>query len=224
MKIAGATLLLVGIFLTGCNYTKIKQPLSNNQGFNLPQEKLSELSYNLISQRVLGPRCVTCHGSSGGVSLETYSDVTRELEKIKKSVFSDRTMPKRGSLSDEELSLLWNWIKIGAPELAQNGNIGPKPEPLLATFDSINKHIFQASCVECHNPSGTGKRILLDKESLLNSPLELVLPFNADESGLVIAIERTDSKRMPPANDGYAELKEEEKLAVRKWIENGAKD
>ena len=87
-----------------------------------------------------------------------------------------------------------------------------------------DKQIFQISCTECHSPSGTGKRILLDRESLMNSPLELIIPGNPDESGLVVSIERSDDKRMPPAKEGYVALKNEKKAAIRKWIENGAKD
>jgi hypothetical protein len=33
-----------------------------------------------------------------------------------------------------------------------------------------------------------------------------------------------DEKRMPPAKEGYSTLKAEEKAAIRKWIENNAKD
>ena len=58
----------------------------------------------------------------------------------------------------------------------------------------------------------------------MNSPLELVIPGNADESGLVVALERSDDKRMPPGKEGYSVLKDDAKLAIRKWIENGAKD
>ena len=64
----------------------------------------------------------------------------------------------------------------------------------------------------------------MDKDSLMNSPLELVLPGNADESGLVLSVERSDKKRMPPAEDGYSALKDAEKTAIRLWITNGAKD
>lgn len=97
-------------------------------------------------------------------------------------------------------------------------------EPILPTFESINRNIFNKSCTKCHNETSSGKRVLLDKDSLLNSPLELVLPNNPDESGLVIAIERTDKKRMPPPKEGIKALGAEAQSAVRKWIENGAVD
>lgn len=210
--------------LVGCNNVRYKQSLDMNTGFDLPQEKMSQLSYELISQEVLKPRCVSCHGDSGGVRLESYSEVVKEIGSIKRSVFEQQTMPKRGALTNEQLSLLWNWLKLGAPEFATGGEVIPPPENLAPTFASIDKNIFQVTCIDCHNATGSGKRILLDPESLLNSPLELVLPGNPDESGLVLSVERNDSKRMPPAKDGYAPLTSEEKAAIREWIEKGAKD
>jgi hypothetical protein len=54
--------------------------------------------------------------------------------------------------------------------------------------------------------------------------LELVLPGNPDESGLVIAVERTDEKRMPLAKSGFSPLTPDEMTAIRNWIANGASD
>jgi mono/diheme cytochrome c family protein len=133
-------------------------------------------------------------------------------------------MPKNGHLSTEERRLFWHWLEMGAPKDSEGLPPDQNQKPLIATYDSINEHIFQKVCVDCHSPGKSGKRVPLDKESLLNSPLELVLPGNPDESGLVVAIERNDEKRMPPAKEGYSTLKAEEKAAIRKWIENNAKD
>jgi uncharacterized membrane protein len=190
------TLLILSLLgFTGCNYTILKGSQGDeNLNFSLPSDKIS------------------------------YADVAKNIDLIKKVVFVEKSMPKKGFLTDEELSYLWNWIKIGAPEQASDGSVSPEPEPIISTYDSINRHVFQTSCKECHNPTGTGKRVLLDKSSLLDSPLELVIPGNPDESGLVIDLERTDDKRMPPAKEGYSALKDEAKIAIRKWIENGAKD
>jgi len=225
MKSYWITFTLLSFGILGCNYNKIKPlPLDQVQKFSLPADKISELSYSLLNQKVFLPKCISCHSNSDDLSLESYPDVIKNIPLIKRAVFDEKIMPKRGSLTEEELAYLWNWIQIGAPEQAQNGNTNPAPEPILPTFESLNKNIFQTSCKDCHNPTGSGKRILLDKESLLNSPLELVIPSNPDESGLVIAIERADNKRMPPAKEGYSALKDEAKLAIRKWIESGAKD
>ena len=207
-----------------CNTKPQHIPPDKHAEFKLPQEKIASLSYGLINEKIFKNKCIYCHDNSKKIGLENYADVVKNLKGIKTSVFDEKSMPKKGLLTNEELSTLWNWIQLGAPKFAKDGSPVVSPEPILATYDSINKNVFQTSCKDCHNPKESGKRVLLDKESLLNSPLELIIPGNADESGLTLAIERIDNKRMPPAKDGYAIVSDEAKLAIRKWIENGAKD
>jgi mono/diheme cytochrome c family protein len=217
--------LLTGVFVA-CNYTHIKDAVSsNNQAYGTigSNEKLTMMNYEFISSRILGPRCTNCHGSSGNVNLETYESVIAHLGGIQKTVFQELSMPKRGALTSDETRLLWNWILLGAPRISA-APPPADPDPLVPTYESINKHIFQAACITCHSPTGSGKRILMDKESLMNSPLELIIPGNSDESGLVVSVERADNKRMPPPKEGYAVLKKEEKAAIRTWIDKGAKD
>ncbi|MFZ3231526.1 MAG: c-type cytochrome domain-containing protein [Pseudobdellovibrio sp.] len=218
-------IILFSFFVLGCNYTTYKKTTDfENLKFTLQPEEISNLSYITLKNKFFAPRCNSCHGYSGNISLESYADILLNINLIKKVVFQDRTMPKQGFLSDEEQSYLWNWIKLGTPEFSANTNQDTKPEAVVATYDSINKFVFSLSCKECHSPSGSGKRVLLDKESLMNSPLELIIPGNADESGLIIAIERSDDKRMPPAKEGFSILNPEAKTAIRAWIQNGAKD
>lgn len=219
--------LIIGMLFVGCNYSKVKVP-TDNEKFNLPPQEKLQLSYNYVFQKVFVTNCTSCHNSSkagGGVNLATYAETVKHLDAIKNSVFGARpTMPKDGDLNDEEKSVLWSWIDMGAPELPRSGTDVPPPEPIVPTFESIDKNIFQVTCIKCHTPGESGERILLTKEALLNSPLELVIPDNADESGLIIALERDDDKKMPPPKDGYSPLKPEELKAVRDWINNGAKD
>ena len=63
---------------------------------------------------------------------------------------------------------------------------------------------------------------MLDRQSLLDSPLMLIDLVNVDESGLLIALERTDDKRMPLAEEGYSALAPEQIRIIREWISNGA--
>lgn len=223
MKNRWIAFILLIFVLASCRATHVPG-LIEDKKLTLPQQKLSTLSYALLNQSVFIPKCVSCHGTSGKVRLETYPDLVDNKNLIIKAVFQEKTMPKRGSLSNEELSYLWNWLQMGSPQFALNGQIDPPFEPLIATYDSIDKHIFQVACKDCHNPEGSGKRILLDKDSLMSSPLELILPGNPEESGLVIAIERNDGKRMPPSKEGFSALSSEAKAIVRTWIENGATD
>ncbi|MBK9324234.1 MAG: hypothetical protein IPM97_15025 [Bdellovibrionaceae bacterium] len=217
--------VLISTNLVGCNYTKIKDPsfMGDNSQFSLPAEQRSNLSYAYVNRNVLTPKCISCHGTSGRVSLESYQSVFGQISGVKKSVFETLTMPKNRKLTEVEMSILWTWIEMGAPEQAPGGeNPGEDPIPLEATFESIDKHILQIKCLDCHSATGSVKRILLGKEDLLNSPLELVIPGNADESGLIISLERSDDKLMPPSKEGYSPVKPEEIKIIREWINNGA--
>lgn len=213
------------LLFSGCRYSRITIPnnLDLNEQMSLPAEEKLKLSFNLLNQAVFIPKCVSCHGTSGGLSLESYADIIKNLPDIKSSVFIMQTMPKKDFLSDAEKRLLWNWIEMGAPLQAQKpGTEPPPPEPIRATYESINKNVFIPKCVTCHSEGNSAWQVLLSRQELLDSPLELVLPGNPDESGLMIAIERTDHKRMPPEKDGYSVLKNEEIEAIRKWITDGA--
>lgn len=216
------SLLLVAGAVGACNYTQLKEGAGTVQPFGdmSPEEIATKMNYKFIRSRIFEAKCTGCHGSSGNINLESYEAVKANLAAIQTSVFVEQTMPKQGALTSEEKRLLWNWIKSGAP--LDSAAPPPAEEPLIATYNSIRTLVLEPKCITCHNPTGTGNKVGLDKESLLNSPLELVLPGNADESGLIVALERKDDKRMPPAKEGYVALKPEVIQVIREWIINGA--
>lgn len=108
-----AIALLVG----ACGYMHEK-----DTGGEPPQSSLESggLSYARINERVLIPRCVSCHGNSGGLSLESYASVKAAISEIEERALRDRDMPPRssGALTQAEASLLSEWIAAGAPEFA----------------------------------------------------------------------------------------------------------
>ena len=227
MKLFRFVILVYALATVGCGYIVYDNTrLDKKIDYSLSAEKIASLSYPVLAQKVFSPKCVSCHAESDDISLVTYADVIRNKDLIQKAVFVDKSMPKNGSLTEEELAYLWNWLEIDAPEFPQNLDLNPpvEEEPLFATFASIDKNVFQVTCKDCHNSTGSGKRVGLDKNSLMNSPLELILPGNPDESGLIIAFERSDEKRMPPAKEGYSALSEQSIAVIRKWIADGAKD
>ena len=216
------SLFLVAGLVSSCNYTRLKDGPDSVQNFGEVslEEKATMMNFKFINSKILEAKCTSCHGTSGNINLESYDSVKANLAKIQTSVFVEQSMPKRGSLTPEEKRLLWNWIKIGAPQ--ESSEPPPAEDPLIATYESIRTHIIEPKCLTCHSPTGTGNKIPLDRAFLLNSPLELVLPENPDESGLIIALERNDSKRMPPENEGYSALKPEAIQVIRDWIMSGA--
>lgn len=190
--------------------------------------KVSELGFSTVQNRVLRTNCVGCHGSGGGINLETYANVKAHLAAVKTAVYETRRMPKApgAPLTGYQLGLLNAWIEAGAPETAPDED---PPLPLAAEFESIRVNILVPKCQICHSPGKPVARIpLVTKEDLLNSPLDLVLPGNAEESGIFIAISRQDSKMMPPAKDasgnptGFTRLSDPEIAAIQTWITDGA--
>jgi len=89
----------------------------------------------------------------------------------------------------------------------------------LDLFSRIDQEIFQPKCIQCHGINGSAKRIPLTKDFLLNSPLELALPGNPQESGLFIAVTRSDDRRMPPIESSEA-LSPTEIDLIGQWIQS----
>ncbi len=202
------------------------------------------LFYQLVRRRIFLPSCVKCHGNSGGVNLETYSAIKGRLSDIERVTTRARTMPPTGPLPDAEIQLLSAWILAGAPGDDTTSSPSPRPsptpippgpspspspspapdEPLTPTFTSIRKNIFQNRCLVCHTHGQPDSKVPLgSRDELLNSPRELVIPGNPDESGLMIAVSRSDSKRMPPPDSGLPPLLAHEIATIRRWIAEGAK-
>lgn len=183
--------------------------------------------YQAVHEKVFAPKCIACHGNSGGVNLESCKAVIQNLSMIEKVVFTTKTMPKNGSLTQAEAALLSTWIKAGAPESPSGAPATPSPtptpeEPLLPTFTSLQKKIFNVRCVICHSPGGKAWGVpFLTYKDFFDPQREIVKPGNVEESGIMIAIMRDDEKRMPPPDTAGA-LKTEEIETIKKWIEDGA--
>lgn len=95
-------------------------------------------------------------------------------------------------------------------------------EPIQPKFTSIQKKIFNTRCTHCHSNGGKAARVPLQTyNDFLESPREIVIPGNVNESGLVISITREDQKKMPPL-ESATPLTHEEIEAIKEWVANGA--
>ncbi|MBX9767417.1 MAG: hypothetical protein K2X47_09115 [Bdellovibrionales bacterium] len=206
------------LLFAGCRfYYKEKAPSDS-----VELSKLTGVSYQIIDQEVFQPKCLSCHGISGGVNLENYSEVRKHLPAIERTALVEKTMPKNSSLTNRQRQILTAWLRAGAPENVGAESPPTPPEPLKPTFESIKAKIIDRRCVTCHTADGRASGVPLGTlQEILKSTRDLVLPGNPDESGLLIAIERVDKKRMPPPENADALLPEEIEV-IRKWIEIGA--
>lgn len=222
--------LLLGIFLwvSSCSMSVDKKK-GEGDDLEIPDSLVNSVSFSQVSAKVFEPRCVACHGISGSVSLESYESAKSVLDKIKQSTILEKRMPKtpNPALSPDERQLLAAWIKAGGPKDALNGNPSDPvlPLPILeAKFDSIKSVIFERKCLSCHSAGGKAERVpLASRDDLINSPLEIVIPGNADESGLIMTLTgQITDKFMPPRDSGISPVKAEDIEIIKEWIKNGA--
>lgn len=220
LRVGLVFLIALGSF--SCSYRIDKNPATSE---SMPSFTKGELSYALVDQYVLAPKCIQCHGNSGGINLENYSEVKRNIRGVEAAALVTFAMPKSPvtALSEAQRAMLQDWISIGAPEFP-NGGIETPPPPLAPTFASIHDQIFAAKCMLCHNPNGSAKKVSLDTAAdLLAAPNDLVLPGDPDNSYLTIIISPGARRPMPPASSGIS-LSEDEVNVIKEWIKNGAKD
>lgn len=220
------SVLTIGFFLTGCTY-RIDKVSFDESEIRPSSEMISKVSYQEVMNKVFLPKCVSCHGDKGGVNLESYAAARRFLNEIKQTAITDRSMPKAPTpaLSRSELMVLAAWIEAGGPEMPIGGGEAPPPEELLPTYNSIKKLIIDVKCISCHSPGGRAKNIPLGtKADLLESPLEIVVPGNAEESFFVIVLKEGARKPMPPPKSDMSPVTPEQIKIIEEWINNGAKD
>lgn len=215
------------IFTYGCSY-RINKDSNSLDSIVVSNQRLETISFNEVKNKVFVPKCISCHGNSGGVNLENFENARSHVNQITSSVVVNKTMPKTGSvpLTEEEYLLVVAWIKAGTPNLPNNGgNIPPTPvEVLKPEFSSIKKLIIDRKCISCHRIGGEAPRVKLDTaKDMIDSPLDIVLPGNADESGLILTLDRENStKPMPPLDSGISSVSKEDIEIIKEWINKGA--
>lgn len=218
--------LMLMMFFVGCNYKIEKKSLAGP--VTISEQLRHSVSYAQVRSEVFQSKCLSCHGNSGGVNLESYPAAFQNLESIRKTVFKTKTMPKSpfSGLDKHQSEVLLAWIEAGGPEKPiGGGTVEPVPEPIPTepTYLSIKKNVIDMKCLSCHRPgSDAGSIPMVTKEDLTESSLDLVVAGDPEESGLMIVLEPGARKFMPPVDSGISPVTEEEKNAIRTWIQNGA--
>lgn len=218
-------LLIFATAVLSCSPKHI--PLSEDPVLNPPQKVVESVSFNELYLKVLEPKCIGCHGASGNTNLESIDQVRRHMAQIKNSVLITRTMPKSPflPLSSAELELVSAWVKANGPDRPINGDMAPAIPSLEPTFGSIYQKIILPKCVACHRTGGEAPRVPLNSVAdLVDSPLEIVIPGNPDESGLMLVVQQGARKKMPPLTSPIRAVQPQEIEAIRAWIANGAKE
>lgn len=184
-----------------------------------PIEMVNKVSYKDI-EPLFRTRCVACHGTAAVLNLETYQNAKNALSKIQQVVIDERRMPKPPfrAFARDELLTIAAWIESGGREAPS-----VEPDPLSPDFASIKKHILEVRCLVCHSEGGNAARVPLEtREDLINSPLEIVVPGKADESGIILVVAPGARKPMPPTETGMSPVTASEIEILQEWINKGA--
>jgi uncharacterized membrane protein len=218
--------LMLCMFQVGCNYSLSKTPLIFSEG----QGQLDQIpagaivSYEVAAKAIISPRCLECHSRAGGdadgINLETYENVTANLDIIKSAVLSDSMPKNRAKLSTKEKQILIAWIDAGAPLDGKPIStpsptpipvppvpVPPTPDSETVTYQMVKTAVIIPRCLNCHSNEG-GNRGEINLESYEN--VAAAAPEIAKE---------IESGSMPrPRNKP---LTSEQKTMILKWIEIG---
>lgn len=214
--------LFVLLVLVGCNYKIEKKPPITT--IRPSQQTLDSISFKILKEEVLNPKCIACHGNSGGVNLESFTSALNHLAAIEKSTLQTKTMPKSPmtSLNERQLELLTAWIEAGGPEFSR-GQHGPddSTESETINFGFVKKKILDSKCLSCHVRGGEANELPFEtREDIIVSSKNLVVPSKPGQS-LIYTITAPGARDMMPPYP-MTPLKEEERETIRKWILNGA--
>ena len=220
--------LLISTIWVGCSYSVQKAP---DGATVVSAEMLAKVSYQMVKSEVFDKSCVSCHGASGNVNLETYESAVSVLAKIKTSTIDEKRMPKAPDppLNQRQLEVLSAWIQVGGRKLPADGSDTPPPPPpvLTPTFASIHQLILQPKCISCHRADSNSQAKEMPfttYDEIRNHPRYVVNPDNPDEGeSLLTAVLRAGAgKPMPPPDSGISPVKPEELLIIEEWIRRGA--
>lgn len=117
--------------LTACEQTAVDTPVPVEESPVVevpappapppPPAFVCETTYPNVAEKVFKARCTGCHGTKGGINLESYENIKPHLSIIRAVVDADE-MPPKTPLAPEQKQLLLKWIDAGAPEVADATN------------------------------------------------------------------------------------------------------
>jgi uncharacterized membrane protein len=207
-------------FLNGCNYLVSQGKAADPAGATSQGQK-AEVGFQMVFQKVIGPRCTECHsdraGNLGAVNLETYANTLALLQEIRDDIMTSRMPKNRPPLNAEEKQMLLAWIDAGGPleapgsagEPVPNPTPTPAPvpsEPEMLNYQLVDQQVLRPRCIGCHSEAG-GNRGGINLESFENVFKEKGFIKDAVVSGV-----------MPPRRP----LSDEQKRVLLNWIDQGA--
>jgi uncharacterized membrane protein len=192
-KISVGVLTASVILLSACGFKVDKQGADAASANGLSAYTASSGTipgYTTLRSQIFASQCISCHGSSGGVNLETYSSAVAAASQIRNAVVVSKVMPPSGPLNDTELQAVQAWLDGGTPENDVAGTpSSPTPSSTPAptstpsstptssgnvTYAQVNSQVFTPSCVACHSGSRASSGVDLSTYSNVVSNISMI--------------------------------------------------
>ncbi len=213
--------LFASCSLKSADSLKLESEQQTDSETSIPAE---QLSFQIVSEKVLKKNCTGCHaqgaGNAGGINLETYANVFEMKALVRAEVFS-RSMPPQQSgliLTDMQIKIVTDWIDQGAKEtpdpvapIVTPPVPIPEPQPPTAppivelSFKNVFEKVIKTNCLKCHSGSA-------------DVNLETYANVFDNRAAMKVSIENNS---MPLLPRGKALTAEQKKL-ILDWLEVGA--
>ncbi|MBY0525199.1 MAG: protein kinase [Gemmataceae bacterium] len=195
------------------------------------------------AQEILHKYCYECHGLDPNnierkLNVLDYQSLFDERRKMivqndpsaSKLILRivDESMPPQQHeelprVSDEELSILKDWVRGGAPPFPDRVlSYPPAPVGEQAEVAIQVRRIFTKYCQECHRHRQADGGIKILNHDLLVAKRKVVVPGNPDKSEVYELLVTEDDERVMPPRAEKRRPSAEEIAVVRRWIELGA--
>ncbi len=225
------------LILNSCGFTHLKDVAPESSAYTY---SIDQIGYKEVNELVLKPNCIECHNQSvhkGSIILDSFVNVKANLGLVQNEVVG-QTMPPDGSLPSNQIKLVSDWIKNGAPEFASEVPtpsptstphasptpvatatpiVTPTPSVLVATYTSIRANIFVPKCLSCHSAGASEKKLPLDNYETMMANSSLIKAGNPNNSTVYIEV---SGGTMPPRHRNPVTA--EEVAVIKTWIQNGA--
>jgi mono/diheme cytochrome c family protein len=210
------------VLFQNCSLVSPANGLNNSGSGDLGSLSEAQIS-NQKALAFLDAKCSSCHSPqnpSGDISDITNLDYLLFYRLVIPGqpdisdlirVIKEGSMPPTGSITNEELDMLNNWI---LKDLADDGGgvtIPGTSAQLEAKFSSLQARIFSPKCVGCHNATK------MDGGANLSTYAGVMNEINNGK--LIPSIERAGANYMPR---GGARLSADELSKMKLWIQDGA--
>jgi len=243
-----------GILNFNDNLFRGRESIEEEEDLNLEGDDLnlnpSVVTFNVVKSKIFDSKCLNCHGSKNpraGVDLSTYESTLGGSTQNGKVVVANNAetsllylevfngdMPPKAPLTEEEISLIKDWINSGALNVVTdqsnetNNRVNP-PAPvepsgidfktLEVNYLNLDKYILKDKCVSCHSGEGARAGVDLSNYDSLFYYNEVFLKVTTEgdpEASLLYT--EVLKGHMPPKNPLPASQVE----YIRRWIEEGA--